>query len=91
MAWYSILPPDLTYLETWAARIFVRLSLPIPTSPQLNPISPFPLLMSTVHLRSNNPSPLDRTPDLRHRAVYRAHGVSRDSSCWGPGEGCAET
>lgn len=24
MAWYSILPADLTYLETWAARIFVR-------------------------------------------------------------------
>lgn len=27
MAWYSILPPDLTYLETWAARIFFILGL----------------------------------------------------------------
>lgn len=30
MAWYSILPEDLTYLETWAARIFVRHVTPVP-------------------------------------------------------------
>ena len=26
MAWYSILPPQLTQLESWAVRIFVRLT-----------------------------------------------------------------
>ncbi|PKX92189.1 uncharacterized protein P174DRAFT_453415 [Aspergillus novofumigatus IBT 16806] len=27
MAWYSILPPDLIYVESWAARIFVFLGI----------------------------------------------------------------
>ncbi|KGO72932.1 hypothetical protein PITC_061600 [Penicillium italicum] len=27
MAWYSILPPELTHLESWAARIFFLLGL----------------------------------------------------------------
>lgn len=35
MAWYSILPPDLIYVESWAARIFVR--PPFPSSPPLEP------------------------------------------------------
>ena len=25
MAWYSILPADFFYVESWAARVFVRL------------------------------------------------------------------
>lgn len=33
MTWYSILPPDLIYVESWAARIFVRLPLPFISSP----------------------------------------------------------
>ncbi|KAA8646272.1 hypothetical protein EYZ11_000634 [Aspergillus tanneri] len=27
MAWYSILPPDLIYVESWAARTFILLGL----------------------------------------------------------------
>lgn len=30
MAWYSILPSELTHLESWAARIFVSFPFPLP-------------------------------------------------------------